>query len=78
MRTIKASEIGTFLYCQRAWMYRNNGAQSENMAVMALGNDIHIQHGRVVLAAGCLRYVAYGLMLASLLLAVVYFTNQII
>lgn len=78
MRTIRASEIGTFLYCKRAWMYRIQGAQSENMAEMAYGKNIHIQHGRAVLAAGCLRYLAYGLMLASLMLAVVYFTIQII
>lgn len=78
MRTIRASEIGTFLFCQRAWMYQIQGAQSENIAEMALGKDMHVSHGRAVFAAGCLRYLASGLMLASLLLAVVYFTKQIL
>ena len=78
MRTIRASEIGTYLYCQRAWWYRLQGLRSENVAEMALGTQIHERHGRTVLVAGCLRYLAYGFLLAALLLIVVHFTTQLL
>lgn len=78
MRTIRASEISTFLFCQRAWMYGNQGVRSENMVKMALGTEIHVEHGRAVMAAGLLRFLAFGLLLAALILAAIHFTIQII
>jgi len=78
MRTIRASEIGTYLYCQRSWWYQKRGELSENMGEMATGTELHYQHGRVVYTAGCLRYLAYGLLLAALILMAITITNQFI
>lgn len=78
MRTIKASEIGTFLYCQRAWWFKQQGIESENIAQMASGTEIHNQHGRTVMVSGCWRVAGYGLLLASLLLVVAHFTIQVL
>ena len=61
MKTIRASEIGSFLYCQRAWWYQLRGEPSENTAELAGGSKIHESHGRAVLATGCLRILAYCL-----------------
>lgn len=76
MRTIRASEIGAFLYCQRAWWYQKRGEPSENLAEMLAGSELHYQHGRSALAVGCLRALAYGLIVAALVLVTVYFANQ--
>jgi hypothetical protein len=78
MRTIRASEIGTFLYCQRAWWYQQQGIESGNLAEMAGGARIHAQHARAVLATGALRFAAYAFLLASLLLLAVYLTLRVI
>lgn len=66
------------MFCQRAWMYRTQGVPSENMSEMAFGANTHAQHGRQVLVAGFLRYMAYGLLLTALMLAVVHYTIQVI
>lgn len=64
MRTIRASEIGTYLYCRRAWWYRKQGVESANQSELNAGTTLHRQHGRKVLAAGLLR--TFGLLLLLL------------
>jgi CRISPR/Cas system-associated exonuclease Cas4 (RecB family) len=78
MRTIRASEIGTYLYCQRAWWYQRQGVQSENQAELAGGTELHERHGQVVMTAGCLRVLAYTLLLASLVLLTIFITRQLV
>ena len=75
-RTIRASEIGTYLYCRRAWWYQRLGRPSLNQAEMAAGSELHYRHGRTALRLGCLRYMAYALLLLALVLAVIYLTSQ--
>ncbi|KAA3642184.1 MAG: hypothetical protein DWQ07_24400 [Chloroflexi bacterium] len=78
MRTIRASEIGTYLFCQRAWWYQRQGVESDNVAQMAAGSQVHAAHSRQVMTSGCLRYVAYGLLLVALVALVVHFTALIV
>lgn len=78
VRTIKASEIGSFLYCQRAWWYDRQGISSENIAEMAAGTEIHQKHGRTAAAAGCLQTVAVVFLLAAIVLFVLYFAGQVL
>ncbi len=78
MRTLRASEIGAYLYCRRAWWYALTGHRSENQAEMAAGSELHVRHGRTVLAAGCLKTLAYILLLAALALLAVYLTGNLI
>jgi CRISPR/Cas system-associated exonuclease Cas4 (RecB family) len=73
---LRASDIGTYLYCRRAWWYRKQGVESENRAEMATGTELHRRHGRQVLAAGLLRTLGMVLLLAALILLVVYLTNS--
>lgn len=71
MRTIRASEIGAYLYCQRAWWYQKNGQAPANLGELAAGSELHRRHGRAVLSAGCLHTLAYLVLLAALAVAVV-------
>ena len=72
---LRASDIGTYLYCRRAWMYWKDGVESENRAELATGTELHRRHGRRVLAAGMLRTLGLILLLISVILLVVYLTN---
>ncbi|MDH5505615.1 MAG: hypothetical protein OEZ02_00160 [Anaerolineae bacterium] len=77
MRTIKASEIGVFLYCQRAWYYQKKGVASENIKELALGRQMHTEHGKAAMAVGFYRLVGYVLLMAAVLMAVVHFTSRL-
>ena len=68
MRTIRASEVSAYQYCQRAWWYQRNGLAPENQMEMAEGVELHARHGRSVMTAGCLRVAAYGVILLAMLL----------
>jgi hypothetical protein len=78
MRNIRASEIGIFLYCQRAWWYKNQGVEPGNQAELSAGSAMHRQHGRKVLMAGFLRVVAWLLFLAALALITFQIAQQVI
>jgi hypothetical protein len=77
-RTLRASEIGTYLFCQRAWWYQKNGHPSDNLAEMAAGSELHYRHSRAVLSAGCLRAAAYALLLIALSLAAAYLVLRLL
>ncbi|MFZ6026895.1 MAG: hypothetical protein ACOYYS_04190 [Chloroflexota bacterium] len=75
MKTVRASEIGTYLYCQRAWSYQRQGVESQNQAELVSGTQFHETHGRAVVAGGCLRTLAYIFLLAALILGTVSFVQ---
>ena len=78
MKIIRSSEIGSYLYCRRAWWYQKNGAESSNQAEMRAGTAMHEAHGRQVLRAGLTRALAIILLLTALVLLVSYCTMQVI
>jgi CRISPR/Cas system-associated exonuclease Cas4 (RecB family) len=65
MRNIRASEIGSFLYCQRAWWYQARGLPSENQMEMAAGSDYHMEHGRKVVIARFMRAAGWIVLLGG-------------
>ncbi|MCF6277604.1 MAG: hypothetical protein L3J16_02500 [Anaerolineales bacterium] len=78
MKVIRSSEIGSYLYCRRAWWYRKKGFKSENQARMDAGTAMHKKHGRQVVAAALTRTLAVILLLAALVMLVSYCTVQIL
>jgi CRISPR/Cas system-associated exonuclease Cas4 (RecB family) len=78
MKIIRASEIGSYLYCARAWWYQKKGVQSSNQAEMAGGSELHRRHGRQVLAAGMTRILALVFLLVALALLAAFCTVRII
>lgn len=66
---IKASEIGEYLYCRRAWWLRRElGVTSQNMREMAGGQQYHDTHGRLVSRARYARQAAAALLLLVILI----------
>lgn len=76
MRTIRASEIGTFLYCRRAWWYQKQGRPSQNQAELAGGSAFHHRHGRQVMNAGLLSLAGWILLVLALILLSAALTLQ--
>ena len=67
MRVIRASEIGEYVFCHRAWwLHQVQGQASANVRELADGVARHAQHGRRVGVATALRALAVVLLLAAL------------
>jgi hypothetical protein len=77
-RTIRASEIGAFLFCRRAWWYQGEGLPSQNQAELAGGSAYHRRHGRRVVRAGLLRLAGWLLALLALILLVAGLTLRLL
>ncbi len=72
MRIFRASEIGEYLYCRRAWwLHQVQGLESANAPAMAEGVEAHAGHGRLVGAAAALRAAALLLIGAAVLVLVI-------
>ena len=78
MKVIRSSDIGNYLYCRRAWWYRQQGFESENQTELASGTELHRVHGRKVMAAGLLRGLGFLLLLLALVLLVTYCTTRLL
>ena len=78
MAVIRSSDIGSYLYCRRAWWYRKQGIESENKTELAAGTELHQRHGRQVLASSLNRTVGFILLTVAIVILVTYCTLQII
>lgn len=78
MSVIRSSDIGSYLYCRRAWWYRKQGIESENKAELLAGTELHQKHGRQVLASSLTRTVGFILLMLAIVLLVAYCTSQIV
>jgi len=78
MPIIRSSDIGNYLYCRRAWWYKKQGVESANQAELAAGTEIHIQHGRQVLASTITRNFGLILLMIALAMLVAYCSNQVL
>lgn len=78
MSTIRSSDIGSYLYCRRAWWYRKQGMESDNKTELAAGTELHHKHGRQVMASTLNRTMGLLLLMAALVLVVAYCASQVL
>lgn len=74
-QVLRASEIGSYVFCRRAWWYAGLGVPSINKQSQAAGTRWHERHGRKVIQMGCLRLLGYASLLAGLAGAAVYLAD---
>jgi len=76
---IRASEIGQYAYCARAWwLARVKGLPSTNVAQMQAGSEQHRLHGRSVERFHRLRRVALVLLLLAGALLVAWLVRSVV
>ena len=70
---IRASEIGEYVFCRRAWwLHRVQGLESANRAQMEAGAARHIQHGRAVQRADSFQRAASILFAVALFFGLMF------
>lgn len=68
---IRASEIGQFVFCQRAWWLGTvKGYRPVNEAALDAGTQAHIRHGRRLAKSQRWQQVGYALVILGGLLIV--------
>lgn len=72
---IRASEIGTYLFCQRAWWFHGQGKRSTNVLELARGTREHVRHWSDLRTARRLRIAAFAFAALSVLLLFLQFSN---
>ena len=72
-KVIRASEIGAYAYCARAWwLGRVLGYRPAKLERMAAGEEAHIRHGQRVVSYHRLQRWAYALLALALLAGVLF------
>lgn len=72
-RIIRASEVGQYAFCARAWwLGAVEGRPSTHGPEMAAGEAAHRRHGRQVRSAVLLSRIAYLLLILAAVAALVY------
>jgi hypothetical protein len=78
MKIIRASEIGTFQFCQRSWWYQQQGFELGNKADLDEGTELHSRHGSMIMASSCLQMIAYISLLLAILSATIWVIQSIL
>ena len=67
-QVIRASELGQYAYCARAWwLGRVLGYRPTNLERLAVGEAAHVRHGQEVVSSRRLQRWAYVLLALALL-----------
>ncbi len=67
-RLLRASEVGQWTYCQRAWWLAREGCENRNTAALEAGITIHAHHGRGLAQAQRARLIALALLASGVIL----------
>jgi hypothetical protein len=72
MRIIRASEIGTYRFCNRAWWYQLQGYVPDNLPALQKGTEYHLKHSYTVTSLRCLQVLAYSLVLLAVVSGMIW------
>lgn len=75
-RTIRASELGEFVFCRRAWWYAQSGVPSEARGSQDRGIAWHAGGSRRAMAAEQLAGLGRALIAAGVVLLAIYLILQ--
>ena len=75
-RTIRASEIGTFIFCQRAWWYQRRKVKPLNQDELTDGSSYHSAHWLQSKSVSPLWSIAWVLLIVACLVLAVYFISR--
>jgi CRISPR/Cas system-associated exonuclease Cas4 (RecB family) len=78
MKVVRASEIGTYLFCKRAWWYQQQGYEPDNKTELAGGSEIHHKHAQLVARGNWLRVYAYAALLLAILTAIIWIIQALL
>ncbi len=77
-RTVRASEIGIFVFCQRAWWYQRQGFEPINRSELAAGSEFHSAHAGRARSVILMRIIAWALVLAVLAYLLINLSTNLI
>lgn len=64
---LRASEVGHFTYCRRAWwLHRVRGVPMANVRELEAGTAGHAAHGRGVIFARALQWLALAMLVLAI------------
>ena len=75
-RTVRASEIGDYLFCERAWWYARQGFKNRNQAELAGGTLFHEEHAGEARQILFRQVVGYLLLAAALVIFIVLLVSM--
>lgn len=67
-RYINASEVGTYLFCRRAWAFQREGAPSSREPERQAGTAHHVRHGERIAAGERTGGIARALLVVAVIL----------
>jgi hypothetical protein len=73
---IRASDIGLYVFCARAWRLKADGYESQNRAEMAAGTEAHQAHGAAVATAQRLQRLSLVLLGIAIVLLGLWLVSQ--
>jgi len=78
-RIIRASEIGRYIYCARAWWLGSvQELPSAHEREMAAGEATHLRHGRGVRTSIRLSHLAYAVLLLAAVVGVAWLVSWLV
>jgi CRISPR/Cas system-associated exonuclease Cas4 (RecB family) len=78
-RVIRASEVGAYAYCARAWWLGSvEGVRPEDLRRLETGRAVHERHGQRVITVAVLTHLAYLLLTLTGLAGVGWLVSSLV